>query len=171
MLVSKPFLNMFVISHLSYVSPAAARNGLKMTPDETTPDPPSEDAVDRARRMRVFKGAHAAFNQEHSAVPCIVRDLSDSGAKIEFSLGWIVPSHFTLFVELDGFKVECEKVWHRGDLYGVRFTGPRIPTDVIRKQRVDLYDSRHLAEEADTAPAPAPTFNRQPKKPVFGKFK
>ena len=142
-----------------------------MTADETTPNPQSEDAVERARRMRVFKGAHAAFNQEHSAVPCIVRDLSDSGAKIEFNLGWIVPSHFTLFVELDGFKVECEKVWHRGDLYGVRFTGPRTPTDVVRKQRVDLYDGRNVVEETQDTSAPAAAFKRAPKKPVFGKFK
>jgi len=142
-----------------------------MTPDETTPTTQSEDAVERARRMRVFKGAHAAFNQEHSAVPCIVRDLSDTGAKVEFSLGWIVPSNFTLFIELDGFKVECEKVWHRGDLYGVRFTGPRMPSEVVRKQSVGLYDARNHVEETETRPAPAPTSNRQPKKPVFGKFK
>ncbi len=142
-----------------------------MTPDETMPSPQSEDAIERPRRTRVFKGAHAAFNQEHSAVPCVVRDLSETGAKIEFSLGWIVPKHFTLFVELDGFKVECEKVWHHGDLYGVRFTGPRVPTDVVRKQRVDLYEARDLPDEVAKAPAPALTFNRQPKKPAFGKFK
>ena len=142
-----------------------------MTPDENTHDPQSEEAVERARRTRVFKGAHAAFNQEHSAVPCIVRDLSESGAKVEFNLGWIVPANFTLFVELDGFKVECEKVWHRGDLYGVRFTGPRIPTDLVRKQRVDLYDARNVVEEIETTPAPAPSFGRPAKKPVFGKFK
>ncbi len=121
--------------------------------------------------MRVFKGAHAAFNQEHSAVPCIVRDLSETGAKVEFNLGWIVPTNFTLFVELDGFKVECEKVWHRGDLYGVRFTGPRMPTDVVRKQRVDLYDARNETDETVTEKSPAPAFSRQPKKPVFGKFR
>lgn len=142
-----------------------------MEPDDTTPPSKIEDAVERPRRMRVFKGAHAAFNQEHSAVPCVVRDLSETGAKIEFNLGWIVPSHFTLFVELDGFKVECEKVWHRGDLYGVRFTGPRVPTELVRKQRVDLYDARNQVEDESKAPTPAPTLNRQPKKPVFGKFK
>ncbi len=149
----------------------AARHGLKMTADHTIPKPQSEDTSDRARRMRVFKGAYAAFNQEHSAVPCIVRDLSDSGAKIEFNLGWIVPSNFTLFVELDGFKIECEKVWHRGDLYGVQFTGPKIPTDLVRKQRVDLYDARNATEETTTTQIPAPTFKLQVKKPVFGKFK
>lgn len=141
-----------------------------MEADENTPVEPGDDPLERPRRMRVFKGAHAAFNQEHSAVPCIVRDLSETGAKVEFNLGWIVPTHFTLFVELDGFKVECEKVWHRGDLYGIRFTGPRIPTDVVRKQRVDLYDARNEVEEAQTT-ATEPTLKRAPKKPVFGKFK
>lgn len=142
-----------------------------MTPDENNNAPVTAETVERPRRMRVFKGAHAAFNQEHSAVPCIVRDLSETGAKIEFNLGWIVPTHFTLFVELDAFKVECEKVWHRGDLYGVRFTGSRMPTELVRKQRVDLYDARNVAEEPEATQAPAPAFNRQPKKPVFGKFK
>jgi hypothetical protein len=141
-----------------------------MEADKNTPVEPGDDPLERPRRMRVFKGAHAAFNQEHSAVPCIVRDLSETGAKVEFNLGWIVPTHFTLFVELDSFKVECEKVWHRGDLYGIRFTGPRIPTDVVRKQRVDLYDARNEVEEAQTT-APEPTLKRAPKKPVFGKFK
>jgi hypothetical protein len=142
-----------------------------MTPGENTTDPPTDEAIERARRSRVFKGAHAAFNQEHSAIPCIVRDLSETGAKVEFNLGWIVPSHFTLFVELDGFKVECEKVWHKGDLYGVRFTSPRMPTELVRKQHVDLYDARNLPDEEDKASAQTPSFNRQPKKPVFGKFK
>lgn len=149
----------------------SCRNGKTMDPEQTTTPPTDDDAVERPRRMRVFKGAHAAFNQEHSAVPCIVRDLSETGAKVEFNLGWIVPSHFTLFIELDGFKVECEKVWHKGDLYGVRFTGPRMPTEVARKQRVDLYDARNVVEETRPQETAAPTFNRQPKKPVFGKFK
>ncbi|MCD2171895.1 PilZ domain-containing protein [Rhizobium sp. C4] len=144
---------------------------MPMDSEDKTPPPPTDDPMERPRRMRVFKGAHAAFNQEHSAVPCVVRDLSETGAKIEFNLGWIVPSNFTLFVELDSFKVECEKVWHKGDLYGVRFTGPRIPTDVVRKQRVDLYDARNAVDETETTQAPTPSTSRHPKKPVFGKFK
>ncbi|HWU63081.1 MAG TPA: PilZ domain-containing protein [Ensifer sp.] len=142
-----------------------------MDSEDKTPPSQIDDPLERPRRMRVFKGAHAAFNQEHSAVPCVVRDLSETGAKVEFNLGWIVPTHFTLFVELDGFKVECEKVWHRGDLYGVRFTGPRIPTEIVRKQRVDLYDARDQVEETQDTSAPAPSLRRVPKKPVFGKFK
>jgi hypothetical protein len=81
-----------------------------------------------------------------------------------------VPSHFTLFVELDGFKVECEKVWHRGKHYGVRFRGPRIGTNPIRRQRIDLCDT---TEEGETgiAPTPMQTIEKSPRRPVFGKLK
>ncbi|MDQ0457648.1 PilZ domain-containing protein [Rhizobium paknamense] len=132
--------------------------------------PPREPTVERPRRTRVLKGGLAAFHEGHSAVPCIVRDLSDTGAKIELDVGWIVPSHFTLFVELDGFKVECEKVWHRGNLYGVRFTGSRVGTNPARRQRIDLCDT---TEEVETgiAPAPKQTIDKDPRRPVFGKLK
>lgn len=143
-----------------------------MTTNES--DDSAAETAERARRVRVLKGAQAAFNREHSAVPCVVRDLSETGAKIEFDLGWVVPSTFTLFVEIDGFKVECEKVWHRGNLYGVRFVGPRTPSEIVRRQRIDLYDMRgepQAPEAAAAASAPRPAVDNRPKRPVFGKLK
>lgn len=142
------------------------------TDDLASPSKPSVEETERPRRSRVLKGAHAAFNQEHSAVPCIVRDLSETGAKLEFDLGWIVPSQFTLFVDIDGFKVDCEKVWHRGNFFGVRFIGPRLPTRIARQQRVDFAEmSGSPAEDGREAPAPTPLGRRQQQRPVFGKFK
>lgn len=142
-----------------------------MSQDPTSPpEDPTAQTVERARRTRVLMGGYAAFNQEHSAVPCIIRDLSESGAKVEFDLGWIVPSNFTLFVDLEGFKVECEKVWHRGKQYGLRFTSPRIPTDRGRRQHIDL-----AAPQAEPVPEtpdrPDPVAPRKPTRPVFGKLK
>jgi hypothetical protein len=144
-----------------------------MEDDNATPTDDAAATAERPRRIRVLKGGQAAFNQEHSAVPCIVRDLSETGAKIEFNLGWIVPETFTLFVELDGFKVECAKVWHKGSIYGVRFIGPRMPTELARKQRVDLYDARNVQEPVKQEAEAPQTFDRRPtiKRPVFGKFK
>lgn len=130
-----------------------------------------EPGTERSPRTRVFKGAYAAFNQEHSAIPCIVRDISESGAKIQFDLGWIVPSRFTIFIELDGVKVDCEKVWHRGNLYGVKFISERSVTNFARLQRVGLYDDRHVVAEVEAKPESSQTCLRQPKKPAFGKLK
>jgi hypothetical protein len=130
-----------------------------------------EEPVSRARRTRVLLGGYAAFNQEHSAVPCVIRDLSESGARVEFDLGWIVPSHFVLFVDLEGFKVECEKVWHQGKLYGLRFTGPRIATERARRQHIDLYKNVHEAPSETVARATDPTPGRKVNRPAFGKLR
>jgi hypothetical protein len=139
--------------------------------DESNVTTGTDEPVARARRSRVLFGGYAAFNQEHSAVPCVIRDLSETGAKAEFDLGWIVPSHFVLFVDLEGFKVECEKVWHQGKLYGLRFTGPRIPTERARRQHIDLYRNAPVepTETVDGGTDPAP--KRKISRPAFGKLK
>ncbi|MEQ8479549.1 MAG: PilZ domain-containing protein [Hoeflea sp.] len=108
--------------------------------DPQVPEPDAETAAEaggaapRAPRMRVLKGAHAAFNQEFSAIPCTVRDLSETGAKLEFEGGWFVPEQFTLHVDVDGYKVECRRLWHRGRFCGVAFIGDRIRTGSARQQ-------------------------------------
>lgn len=145
-----------------------------MTEDTpTSDDTVSEQPVERARRTRVLLGGYAAFNQEHSAVPCVIRDLSETGARVEFDLGWIVPNQFTLFVDLEGFKVECEKVWNRGKLYGVRFNGPRIATERGRRQHIDLFDkaAAPACENPATPETPDGRPIRKPTRPTFGKLK
>ena len=88
----------------------------------------------RAARSKVLKGAHAAFNQEFSAIPCTLRNLSGSGARLIFEGGWFVPDRFTLHVDIDGYKVECERVWQKGSECGVRFVGEKIMTGKARQQ-------------------------------------
>jgi hypothetical protein len=127
--------------------------------------------IERPRRLRVLKGAHAAFNQEHSAIPCIVRDLSETGAKLEFDQGWIVPSTFILFVEIDGYKVQCEKIWSCGKLCGVRFIGPKIPTSVGRRQQVNFYEMKQDGFKPDDNQVQVQSFDRKPTRPTFGKLK
>ena len=110
--------------------------------DEKT-EPIQEGATDGAQarepRSRVLKGAHAAFNHEFSAIPCVVRDMSGTGAKVKFDEGWFVPERFTLFIDVDGIKVDCERVWFRGRDCGVRFVGPITQTGHSRAQVLNPY--------------------------------
>ncbi|WP_420408805.1 PilZ domain-containing protein [Hoeflea sp.] len=92
------------------------------------------EGLARAPRVRVLKGAHAAFNKEFSAIPCKLRDLSETGAKLEFEGGWFVPEEFTLHVDIDGYKVECRRLWHKGRFCGVEFIGEKIRTGKARQQ-------------------------------------
>lgn len=48
-------------------------------------DAPEQEV--RASRKRVLKGASAAFNHEFSAIPCTLRDVSETGARVIFEGG------------------------------------------------------------------------------------
>lgn len=77
-----------------------------------------------AVRRRVLKGAIMAFNERHSALPCTVRDLSTSGARIRADGTAYVPDEFILIIELDGTEADCSVVSRRGKDMGVKFTSP-----------------------------------------------
>lgn len=132
--------------------------------------------TERARRSRALKGAHAAFNHEYSAVPCTLRDESETGAKLQFDDGWWVPDHFTLFVDIDGYKVDCKKIWHKGNTYGVHFTSPRIESGMARRQTVQAIgfnDAQAGFGRASQAESSEPSFASRPRRlqpRAFGKL-
>ncbi|MBU1212528.1 MAG: PilZ domain-containing protein [Alphaproteobacteria bacterium] len=82
--------------------------------------------VDRrlAPRRRVLKGAQAVFLNGHCSIPCMVRDISTSGARIKSMHSAHIPDHFQLVIELDGIEVQCEAVWRKSGEIGVRFLAP-----------------------------------------------
>ena len=113
----------------------------------------------RASRKRVLKGASAAFNHEFSAIPCTLRDVSETGARVIFEGGWFVPDRFTLHVDIDGYKIECERVWQRGSECGVRFVGEKHVTGKPRQQVI----APESAEDNDEPrPSPAKFGAQQP---------
>ena len=124
-------------------------------------DAADPDADDRARppRSRVLKGAYAAFNQEFSAIPCTLRDISATGAHVVFEGGWFVPDRFMLHVDIDGYKIECERVWQKGSECGVRFVGERLVTGKARQQ---VLTPEPYADDA------APVRETAPARPIFG---
>ncbi|MEM5473570.1 PilZ domain-containing protein [Hoeflea sp. AS60] len=126
----------------------------------------------RASRSKVLKGAHAAFNHEFSAIPCTLRDVSATGARVIFEGGWFVPDRFTLHVDIDGYKIECERVWQKGSECGVRFVGEKIITGKARQQ---VLTPEPPSDNIATVTAPAPIFRDQarplaPKRPQLGGF-
>ena len=87
-------------------------------------------------RRRVLKSGLICFNARHSTLPCTVRDLSETGARLLVSGSLNAPDTFELFVELDGIWVDCEVAWRRADQIGVRFTSPIKQAEAHRKQVV-----------------------------------
>jgi len=95
----------------------------------------------QARRMRVLMSGNISLPGDLSTFTCTVRNLSESGAMIVFSDLTPVPEHFSLHVELSGFKVDCEKIWHDGLTFGVRFLSEREPVKSLRQQMVNTSET------------------------------
>ena len=55
-------------------------------------------------RRRVLKGSIILFNDRHSTLPCTVRDLSATGARVRVESSVTAPDAFILLIELDGFE-------------------------------------------------------------------
>lgn len=73
-----------------------------------------------APRYRVSKPARIEYGGDKT--PCIIRDLSVTGAALELAdLSATVPSAFTLIVPEDKLKLPCHVVWRRGFKMGVAF--------------------------------------------------
>jgi hypothetical protein len=75
-----------------------------------------------ATRHRVNKAAAVEYGGLKQ--PCIVRDISDTGAALEFSdliRAMRLPERFNLIVPDDGLRLACRIVWHREYRMGVTF--------------------------------------------------
>jgi len=72
-----------------------------------------------APRRRVLKGATVTFDGNDLA--CTVRNLSASGAAIDFSSPVSVPPAFMLVIETDQFIRHCHPVWSNDRRIGVAF--------------------------------------------------
>lgn len=72
-------------------------------------------------RMRTLKGAEIVFNGGFSAFECVVKDLSDVGARIMMGDATGVPDHFELVIPHDKLRRKCTVRWRRYNTLGVSF--------------------------------------------------
>jgi hypothetical protein len=73
-----------------------------------------------APRFRVSKPAQIEYGGDKR--PCIIRDLSITGAALELGdQSATVPPAFTLIVPEDGLKLACRVVWRKAFRVGVAF--------------------------------------------------
>ena len=73
----------------------------------------------RAPRHRVLKGATVAFNGID--LDCTVRNLSESGAALDFANAVSVPPSFMLTIQSDHLVRRCHPVWSSGRRIGAAF--------------------------------------------------
>ena len=88
----------------------------------------SDEGRDAPRR-RALKSGVVSYSQGNISFPCVVKDISASGARLKTASDQQVPDTFQLLIELDGLAADCEVVWRGDRQVGVRFIGqPQIGT-------------------------------------------
>ncbi|MFV0296863.1 MAG: response regulator [Hyphomicrobiaceae bacterium] len=94
----------------------------------------AEEERRKNKRNRLLKGAIIVFNNRQSTLPCVLRDMTDSGARLQLSSSASVPDKFTLNVELDGIEVQCKVAWRKSGEIGITFLAPPVKKSPKRAQ-------------------------------------
>ena len=85
---------------------------------------PQEDRRQSCRH-RVLKSGQISFRGLHAAIDCVIRDISDSGARLSVVSPLGVPDYFELTRE--GLPpCRCRVVWRKASLIGVEFVRKQI---------------------------------------------
>ena len=80
-----------------------------------------EDRREETRR-RVLKGGALRFNKGYCALECVVRNLSDHGAKLGFGETSAVPPHFDLTISGEDRARRAHVRWRNLTEIGVELT-------------------------------------------------
>ena len=86
---------------------------------------PASDPADNreADRTRMLRRGKIIYNNKMSVSDCNIRDLSSSGCRVSLESLVGIPDHFTLHIQNGGSRHECEVVWRKSDMMGLRFIG------------------------------------------------
>ena len=74
-----------------------------------------------APRLKTLLAARINFNNGQSTLDCLIRNLSDTGAKLIVSAAIALPDRFDLFIPQKSVTRRGRIVWRRGEEMGVRF--------------------------------------------------
>ena len=74
-----------------------------------------------APRHKCFLRAFVYFEGRGAAIDCVVRDISDLGARLKFNKPLVLSELLDLHIPLKGQSFHAEKRWNNGDEIGVAF--------------------------------------------------
>jgi len=76
-------------------------------------------------RHPVLKSGKIVFAGGSISVDCTIRNLSETGSRLQIPTTVAIPDRFTLVDAHGGTRREATVVWRKGDQMGVRFDPPK----------------------------------------------
>lgn len=117
--------------------------------------PPGEGPVEKrpATRIRTIMNGRIMFNNRSATLDCLVRNLSETGAKLEVSGAVTVPERFELDIPRKGVRRRARMVWRREGEMGVAFedAAAEAPADESMADRVKRLEEENARLRARVA--------------------
>ena len=79
----------------------------------------------QSERIRSFLRAQIVFNNRMSTIDCIIKNISQTGAKVALNDGLTVPTEFEIDIPQKGRSHRARLVWRDKDAIGIHFTDSR----------------------------------------------
>lgn len=119
-----------------------------MEQDEQTFNPADHRTTNR---VRSFLRAEIVHSNGNSRTECTVRDLSDTGARVEAPASVTVPEFFELYIPLKALRHRARMMWRAGNEMGVAFVEHAQPAAPAKTEADMEVRLRLLELEAETA--------------------
>lgn len=87
----------------------------------------------KTQRMRTYLGGEVVFNQQCPAQDCLVRNLSQNGAKLTFSEPAQIPAQFNLTIHKNSESRRARIIWRGEKEVGVSFLEAATATVITIK--------------------------------------
>jgi hypothetical protein len=92
------------------------------------------------------------FNHRRSATDCLIRDISESGARLVFSAAVAIPDVVDLYIPQKEQTLRARVQWRHGEEVGVAFEElPQVPEEVAAAPDAGDVVARLQKLEADVA--------------------
>jgi hypothetical protein len=103
-------------------------------------DPISMDDRRHTQRHRTFLQGRVFYNNRRQSADCIIRELTDEGARLSFTDPVALPHAFELHIPNRDQTLRVETAWNHGTDVGVSFG------------KIDLHSAATIAPAAHAAP-------------------
>ncbi|SDQ94689.1 PilZ domain-containing protein [Pseudovibrio sp. Tun.PSC04-5.I4] len=87
----------------------------------------------RIHRRRTLKEGRIVFASQSMIFDCIIRDLSDYGARVKLETTIDIPDEFMLYLVHLRQRVKAEVRWRTADTLGVEFVGEKETVSSLMK--------------------------------------
>ncbi|MGD0633428.1 MAG: PilZ domain-containing protein [Beijerinckiaceae bacterium] len=113
----------------------------------------------REHRGRTYLGSRIAFNNRCSTIDCMVRNMSQNGAKLVFAHPVTCPDEFDLMIPQKGESRRVRIIWRQETEAGIVFLASNADTvisiETVRRMRVLEAERATLARRIATLSEPA----------------